>query len=198
MGMIVGQKAQAACSGTPDELSAAKTKNNTISFAPLSAVVGSVVVDYERRLSSHVSLVATPSISLLQLHLPGIHSDPNPFISKGTGAEVAFNFYTGGAALNGFFLSSLVGYTYAYADMRDIDSGQSGVADVHALKVGGRLGRQWFPNSWMVINLSGGGSYVHQVARSQARVATIYGSTETRLLLAGVVPDLKFGLGVRF
>ena len=108
------------------------------------------------------------------------------------------NFYTGGQALNGFFLGPLVGYQFGYASASSATGSQTGNVEAHALKIGGRLGRQWFPTSWMVINLSGGASYLHQVASNEVRTSTAAGTEKTTLSLGGFSPDLKFGLGVRF
>ena len=71
-------------------------------------------------------------------------------------------------------------------------------AEIHALKVGGRLGRQWFPAANMVINLSGGVYYVHEISAANTKVVNISRTRETTYTVAGVVPDLKFTLGVLF
>ena len=197
-GVITAGEAQAASPSIREPSVGVGVKKNVIGFSPIPAFLGQAVVDYERRLSSHVGLLATPYISFLQIDAPDWVEGDKFLTARGAGGEIAVNFYTGGRALNGFFLGPVVGYQFSSVSTKSRFGSGFGNIDAHVLKVGGRLGRQWFPAPWMVINLSGGAAYAHQLASSEVKVTSTSGTTSGRYLVGSVVPDLKFGLGVLF
>lgn len=192
-----GVGAKATELGRPADASLGDGGANIISVAPLSALLGQVVVDYERRLTRHVSLLATPYVNFLQLAFPGI-AQGTYLATKGAGADFALHIYPTGHALRGLLIGPFVGYAYSYLEVENDAGDPSSVSYVQAIKAGARVGYQWEPARWAAIRLSVGSSYVFAVdVHADGRQAAYAPSSDAHAL-GGVTPELKFGVGVRF
>lgn len=157
---------------------------NTLKANPLGLIIGIGKINYERKLSETTSA---------QLGASYFNYSADGLSLSGLALAPEYRFYTGDAALKGFFLAPFLKYNNV--TLKDEDQGFKG--SLNAFAIGAKGGFQWLlgKQESFVIDLAFGGKYSDFNLKVKEGSEDAYDNED---LFHGFSPELHFAIGFAF